>query len=250
MKKKIFKILVGFISLVILTGIIIILRKPGFYIANVHYKGLNYINESQVTSFFKPIDNRHMIIAILKFYSVKNDVRKSYPQISDISFNIKYPNQFNVFIKEKKAEFLFITKQRQYFVSNEGILLNIMPSEPNKLYNADKIVIVKGIVPRFEKKYYIDPELLKKIKPITALLTQYLADKNLQVKFTSDHQIVLIKDDILPIKIGSMAYLEDKFKNLHDFYQYGVQDIENNIQFIDLRLANKVVVKYWSNDEN
>jgi cell division ATPase FtsA len=55
--------------------------------------------------------------------------------------------------------------------------------------------------------------------------------------------IVLLKGDVLEIKIGDLASLQEKFLNLSYFFNY-VDYESDTIKYIDLRILGRVIVKY------
>lgn len=234
-----------FIGCMILIGIgfILFLRSTTFQIQQLHYQGNRFVSQKSLDIYFTPLVKKNILFGAMRFSSYKKKCIKQYAQISSIDFSMKFPNYFWIIIKEKQPAFLLITPDSQYFIANDGTLLNT-DSSVGSVDNPDKIIIIKGLGLQLSDKTHIHPHLLKTILAVVLPLKKYLLEKNIQVEFKTNQEVVLLKDDLLPIKIGTTDALEQKFKNLKNFLKYVQIDPENPIQFIDLRLPNKVIVKY------
>lgn len=248
MIKTIKKFFILFCFILVLAGLIYFIQHPYFKLQKLEYQGQNFILKKSLQSVFAPLEKKNILVASLMFSHYKKICLKQYPQIEKISFGIKYPHYFLIIIKEKKPEFLLITSQKQYFIAEDGTLLNLNYT-PIALNNADHILIIKGLIPQFLEKTILQKELLKSLKSLKIYLATHLSDQKLQIKFHNPNNLILLKDDILPIKIGDTEDLDEKFQNLKHFFKYVPNIQSKNIQYIDLRMKNKVIVKYWNDDE-
>ncbi|NQY74712.1 MAG: hypothetical protein HRT90_08115 [Candidatus Margulisbacteria bacterium] len=229
---------VGILSLFFALGVMVILLSPQTSIHKITFRGAQFIERPSLISHFKTLSGKPLLYPWVARGFIRNSYIK-FPQIKKITFGWKYPRQINVHITEKKASVMYFTKEYQYIVSEDGTIL----SKDGHLGGFNSLPIISGIPEEAFRSFHISDSLRKKTSHIIENMSFYVDHHTLQMVFQPNNTLILLKDDVLPIKIGRLTNLDKKFKNLNQYYQSGVAG-EKFLQYIDLRITDKVVVKY------
>jgi cell division septal protein FtsQ len=242
------KILWVFIVILIITGLVLFINNKKFFISEIIINNNHFVAKEKIERFTNPLKNHNFFIALTRSFFVKPKILKSFKQIENVKFNFDFPAKIKVTIFEQKPWGMFLIPEKNIFISVDGTILN-SGDDPVTIDEADKIVIIKGIKSNIFQNNTINAKLFEKIKQIQSLISQYFLDKNLHLYFEAENNLILLKNDAIPIIIGEMDQLEQKFKNLNNYFLY-VKPDESKIEYIDLRVTNKVVVKYDKSYEN
>jgi cell division septal protein FtsQ len=237
--------------LIVLSSISIFIFHPYFRIKQIAYNQQNYISNQNLNKHLNKYLEKNIFLTMFR-NSIKKELLKTLHQIADISTSIKLPNTIKLKIKEKKPLVSFIAPQKTLLISQDGTILN-NEIENVRIDNLDKIMIIRGIPLKYLQGIKITPLLLSKITTILNLLEKYFPNNSFQIEFLSfeldkKHQfqdrIIIWKNDTMPIKLGNLNNIENKMIRLKDFFKIYQQKNRKNIDYIDLRVSNKIIVNY------
>ena len=232
-------------GLLVVGGLIFFLRYPKLYVNEIIYENNYFVTDAKLQEVFEGFENKNIFSMYLYFNFWQNHrFLARYPKLSNIKLAIKWPQTLIVQVQEKKPYFLFLGRNHNYFLAKDGTILSRKDSLIKEADSLNKLVIIRGIKDSYFSGAALEKNFFKKIVNISENLQFYFEDIDLQIEFISDDEIVLLKNDILPIKIGKMKDIEKKFKNLKYFLKYYEKDI-SFLEYIDLRVINKVVVKKY-----
>lgn len=218
---------------------------PQFAISNIHYDGTQFISKDQLHKHCSALIGKN-ILCPLFIRSFSKTILNRFPQIAKIRFQPKFPNTVTVQVEEKSAWVSFVTDNGHYMIAEDGTILNRDNWNPN--LDLDKLVFFRGVPDQEFQSSFLGPQWVKKARQVVENLQFYLPAERMHIEFKKNRDVVLIKDDVLPVQIGSMEYLDLKFRNLKYFLkQYGHKLPQ--IDYIDLRVEDRVVVKYTSDHD-
>jgi cell division septal protein FtsQ len=236
------KILIVILLLFFLICLGFFLKNEKFKIVSVEYKDNVFVQEEQLEDFFRVLKEQNIIYAGLYFQFLEKSFLRKIPKVKSLRLRLKFPDKLVLEITEKQPWVLFLTEDDNYFLAKDGTILG-RSGNPTGLNNLDKLIIIRGVGSEYLQDIFVSQEWLTKITRIIENIRFYFSTINIQIEFREEDNIVLLKDDTLPIKLGNMEKIEEKFRNLKWFFKYSKDWQENKIEYIDLRVVNKVVVK-------
>ena len=233
----------GLIILVIvgsIVGIGTFIYHPIFLIQKVAIRSTNFINPDTIQKHVKPLLGKN-IGSILFLNKFSNQLKKLHPPLQHVKFKVKLPNQIEVIVTEKTPWATFLSGKNNYVIAADGTILN-RNSTQAQVSNINELIIIRGVENSEFQKQYISSELLQSSKVIIDNIQFYFPYENMQIDYLDKHQIAIIKDDTLTIKIGNLDVLDLKFRNLKSYLKkYGHQT--DQLEYIDLRIEDKIITK-------
>lgn len=223
------------------TFIYIILGSQTLKLSQITIAGNNYVPTEPLETLSKPLLDKH-VISILFTNSISKQIREKYPQISDIQYKIQWPNTLQITIIEKPEWAVFVANNEDQIVAEDGTVLNSLTTNYH-IQSVEKLIIVRGIHPNKFQNNRLHPETVTAIKSIRKKIEGYQQNVPIQYQFNQIHELSIIYNDELTIKLGKLEHIEEKFKQLHRFLKIN-QKPYNQIHYIDLRIPRKVVVNY------
>ena len=164
--------------------------------------------------------------------------------IQESEYEYAWPNQLSVRVKEKDPWVIFLVDGKSVLVASDGTLLSDGSRELSKGFSHD-VWIIRG----FPKSYFLDPkmpgDLIAHIQKVIGAIQVHYDNRSLQLEFRGEDDWALIQDDMLPIEIGSLDDLDQKFRALHSFFVYYEElKRKKSLASIDLRVPGKLFVTY------
>ncbi|MBT5855070.1 FtsQ-type POTRA domain-containing protein [bacterium] len=232
----------GAVCLLILIGVgaYTLITTPSFRIKSITIEGCNFIPSEEIYTHVESLKGQHSLV-VLRSYKHEKEIKAQYPAIDKIDISLQFPNKLQVQIIEKKEWVSYLTNQANKIIAKDGTILNQYTNAP-QVSGLDQMIIIRGIKDDALQGNSIDRTLLQKTERIVSNIRYYFPYKNIQIEFIDNDHLILIKEDTLPIKLGKLEHIEDKFRNLMYFFrQY--PEKENRLDYIDLRIKDRIVVK-------
>jgi cell division septal protein FtsQ len=218
---------------------------PELQLKQVLILGTHYTKTQDIASFC--LQKRHQnIIGLMISRSFKDTLYKQFPQIESAKFGIQWPNTLTLTIMEKKPFSIFMTVPAKLCAEDGTVLQNALQESPL----TKDCIKVYGLSEKWTHHMVPEP-IIGKISTIT----KHLQKTNIKGSLVFRHiwltpagnldDLVILKDEKIPIKIGPIHDLPSKFQKLSLFLDHWkAKEPSKNIQYIDLRVPHKVIVKY------
>ncbi|MFC1770900.1 cell division protein FtsQ/DivIB [Candidatus Margulisiibacteriota bacterium] len=248
MKKSLF--LFSFLLLCIIGSAFLFFHSK-FNISQIEVKNNNFIQKKALDKICSDYYTKNIFKTLLT-QSLSKKLLSSFPYLASLKLKIILPDSIIIFLKEKEPFCTIVSPEKNLLISKDGTILN-KETKDYTLPNLDDILIVHGINENLLTKTTIPFELQQKIKIISNALNKTFPNNTFNIEFTkldlNDIQngydkIILFSNDILPIKIGNLENLNAKIKQLKDFLKSYDFNNGKNISYLDLRVNNRVIVKY------
>jgi cell division septal protein FtsQ len=181
---------------------------------------------------------------------------KQFPKIEAISLSVSLPDTLTLSVQEKKPWLVFLGEHGSIVIAKDGSVLSD-GSQDVRLPEKGNLLIIRGLPQSLFEHEQLSEVVLFKLRTIVDKVRYHFPDAALQMDctnldFASEFEglddIVLIKDDTLPVRLGSLVDLEDKLVLLKKFFWYYGKEVDPKpLEYIDLRAKGKVIVKYAEN---
>ncbi|MFA5878797.1 MAG: hypothetical protein WC860_01335 [Candidatus Margulisiibacteriota bacterium] len=242
------KILLIIFVILFIGALYFFLREPKFLISDIYYTNNNFIPNKVLEQNFVYLKEKNFLLAYFSFNKYKKRFLKRFPEVKGLTVSIKSPNILRINVQEKEPFVLLINKKKNIVVSDDGFVLNSLNNQAS-INNLSQILIIKGVGNNVIKENRLKIDLLTDIKYLSNSIRLNFPDDSFQILFDNS-QIVILKNDSIPIKIGCLSNLEVKFANLKEFLTYLPYEKQKNISYIDLRIPDRIVLKYNTTYEN
>lgn len=236
------KILLIIFIVLLFIAIFFFLRDPKYIISDIYYFNNNFVPIKYLDQNFNSLKGKNFLIDWFSFNNHKKKFLQKFPEVESVKIYLKFPNTLKIFVKEKDPSFLIICKKKNFVISEDGFVLNFLNNQAS-ITNLNKILIIKGLNSDIIKGNLLDANLLNEIKIISNYLKINFPLTSFQILFEND-QIVILKDDLVPIKIGSITNLNTKIINLKKILTFLPEAKQKNIMYLDLRIPDRVIIKY------
>lgn len=220
-----------------------LLLSPVFYVDDIRVEGAQFIAEQDIQRYTQPFSGKNVFLTWF-FYDVKSFLANHLEVIQSSKYHYKWPNHLSVSIVEKQPWVSFLVEGKSVLVAGDGTLLSDGSRELSLGFSED-VWIISG----FPGSYFLDPkmpgDLIEHIHRVVDAITQHYQQASLQLAYRGDDNWALIQDDTLPIIIGSLDHLDEKFQALQSFFVYyeGLAR-KKPLSGIDLRIPSKLFVTY------
>jgi len=217
---------------------------------NCRIVGLQYTPSSEVEGVLRPLYGRNALMVSMGGMANRR-VLSQLNKIETVSSDFHWPNGMTVTVTEKKPWLGFLGPEQTVVIAHDGTLLtngDVLPQDP-------QLILVRGVnidAVSIQKK--VSPHLLQTLRAITLPIRKVFPRDECQIDITglmmgpngvTYQEVVLIKNDTLPIYLGNEDDLPQKLRQLTAYFSYrATQPTPNAIAYIDVRLANRIVVKY------
>jgi hypothetical protein len=223
-----------------LGGLIVafLLTNPFFSIKEISYGPTNFVSKDKLSFYTENLMGK-TIFCIYGMRDFKASILENNPAIQSLHFSAKWPSTVRVDVIEKSPWVTFLGRKKNIVVANDGTILNDEDSIIT-LEKIEDIIIIRGVpIESFTEKHIPD-DLKSQLHYVIGNIKFYFPLTNLQMEFM-ENELILIKDDQLPIKIGTLSNLDVKFRNLKTYLEYA--DTSKKLTYIDIRLEDRIVVK-------
>jgi cell division septal protein FtsQ len=173
---------------------------------------------------------------------------KSIVQIKKIKIIRSYPGTIKIRVEERQPYSVVMFGSVPTLFDNEGYVL-ARKDLSSSIYKLDVTTypVIRGIKPKDLVKDDLgsrinidDRELIKKSLD---QLKKFLPAGSIQIDISERDDIVVLIEDFLKVKLGSMDDIEKKIKILSALIDANREDL-NKVTYIDLRLINDPVIKF------
>jgi cell division septal protein FtsQ len=251
-KKRVYYIkLTAFVILVLvlIVGSIVLIRHPVLNITNIEVGETEFADRELILTstedalgknlfFFLPKSN----FLLLPRFEIEQEIKKTNPSISGVSFDLKGLNKLNIEIEEYKPKVLWCKGEGGCLFVNEGG--RAFMEEPF-LHSFDGLLKFNNVDPGVEVGWdVIDRVFLNKILNFR----ESVKELDLEIKTVSspDKDVYYLNtQNGFEILVSQTDNLEESFENLKVIFEknaIGAEDL-NIIDYIDLRFGNKVFYK-------
>tara|TARA_B100001094_G_scaffold326173_1_gene381815 strand:- start:512 stop:1225 length:714 start_codon:yes stop_codon:yes gene_type:complete len=199
-----------------------------------------FLDTHNYQSFISEFKNKNIYNTI--YFS---DLKKSpflFPEIKKVSIKKTGLNSLFISINERKAWISCIIEGHSFFIDKEGFILkkNNLISE----IETETLFIVKGLSNKDLINNKVKPKTLTKLMSLKNTFDSYLPNRSLLIEKTKIENWNLIIDDNITVLFGKLNNFEIKFKKLLYYLNSTDMKKNKNIDYIDCRLNNKLLVSY------
>ena len=192
----------------------------------------------------------------LRWVTGSDFILKKFPKIEKAEMDITFPATLTIRITEKEPWLAFLGETGSVVIAKDGTVLSD-GSEDVLLPEKSNLLIIQGLPPSLFDHDQLSDVVLAKLRTIVDKVRYHFPDAALQLDctgldFSSEFEglddVVLLRDDTLPVRLGSLVDLEEKLVLLKKFFWYYSKEIDPQpLEYIDLRAKGKVIVKYAEN---
>ena len=238
-------------SLFSLFLLLILSFHPYFTIKDISFEGENFISDTAIMMRTEPLLGSS-ILWWGCMGGLKRHLIDEFSQIDTVAVTVDYPDKIRFSIEEKPVRLSFLLEGEPLFISYDGTILNKDKQANAYIQNLEDIMIIKGVPVEVFQGLKVEKTALEKIDKLVTLIDQHLNHLTLQVDCEdvvlsatglTIKTITLLKDDHIPIYIGTMKQLSQKFLNLSNFFKF-YEKSDSSIEYIDLRVSDRVIVSY------
>ena len=261
-KKEIFIFRSGIVTLILVVLLFVLI-----YLSRIDYLRISSItaegNSVTSSSDIEKIVKANMAGFYFKMFSksnallypkneIKDDLMNKFQRIEEINFSVKNFEELFITIKERKPDILWcgmeigIAEEEQcYFIDSDGLIYSKAPNFSGNVFlraygnieGSDPIGQEFLSVSKYQSLKFFQSAIRQ--YGLTPIAVSKLSDDDMEMRFeeggkllyNSDQDMVRLGDDI-----GSILK-DEEFKN-------GLESGELNLDYIDLRLGNKVYYRF------
>jgi len=233
-------------------------------VKKIRITGAYYCKEAEIRSIASAYKG-HQLIKVILSGQLKKKLQKQFSAIQSVRVSVLFPSVLTIKVVEKSPFAAFYTAKNVRIVASDGAFLEAiaLTITPNAQVNVSGVPI-SLLTPDAH------PIIIDKVAHIYAEISQYPELKTAEINFQRlvlsevpmiisanqelwvvpdcepiGDQFVILKARKLPIKMGGLESLSEKLKTLDAFFgQKNVNISSQNITYIDLRVPDRVIVKY------
>lgn len=218
-----------------------LLKAPWFYVQDVTVKGCKFTPVEDVHVLLAPYYGHSIFIPLLTD-SLSAKLRLTFPQCQAIKIRPASLNRLIVTVEEKKPWASFWVDGRTILVASDGSVLGASDADMSEY---PELLIIRGFPDMYFQDKHIPEDFVVHIHDVLSRLKHFLPGASFQLQFQDRYNWIILYQDTLPIYIGTIKNLDDKFQRLQSFLgHYQNQNEAKPIEYIDLRADNKILVKY------
>ena len=223
--------------------ILVLWFSPIFYLKSIDITSKPlFVELNDCQRSLDTLVGKHLLA--IYFLNLINKQLHYFPEIKSFSIVFDSINALQVSLTERHPWISSIIDGKTVFIDEEGYLLTYNQTS-NKVLDHD-IFIIKGFLKNDLSQTTLSSLMLKQLQDYVAVFECYLPNHNLFLEHVHDELWQLILDDSIVVLLGDLANLENKFERVNYFLtQLSPQDY-NNLDYIDSRIDNKLLVKYAS----
>jgi len=239
MKIKIGRVLAG--AGVLFLVAIFLLKSSVLALHQVALKGNQFTPKEKVRPIIAPYYG-HSLLIPLYINSLRSKLLSEFVHCDDIIVRPKSLHSLQITLVEKKPWASFWVDGRTILVADDGSVLGASDTDMSKF---DELIIVRGFPAMYFQEKRIPKDFVQHIHEVLAALKRYIPGTSFQLQYQDRYNWVILYHDTLPIYIGTIKDLDDKFHRLQSFLLFYNSQLEPKpIDYIDLRADKKILVKY------
>ncbi len=242
------KIIVILFIIALLVGVYFFATHPSLKLTDIKFQNQNFIPIIKLVSSTDEFKKKN-IIWLFATSKIATKLYKDFQPIENIKIKLEFPSKAIITINEKKPWVAFIANGKTILVAQDGTVLS--HDIDSKIENLENLIIIRGFPDSLFTGQYISKNILTNVGKVVNTIRQEFSRETFQMEFLaveaaktelSVDDLVLYMDDTLPIKVGSLKNIEDKL-NAFKCFLNTTKINKNKIDYIDLRVARKVIVK-------
>ncbi|NBV82952.1 FtsQ-type POTRA domain-containing protein [bacterium] len=222
----------------------------------VAIQGNYYVTQDEVRNAVELYHGRNAVLLSVGG-ALNRRVAAMLPKVQRVRSDYKWPHAVQLTVIEKKPWIVLAADEGAVIVAADGTVLQRRSPEDVAPLPREAIV-VRSVDPVYFSQKIINPYLLNALTPVVSVIRSYFPDQVLQMELKglvmspagcSFDELILIKDDSVPVYVGAEAKMGTKLSALRQFLWYVGMDTpadetEAPIRYIDLRVDGKVLVGY------
>ncbi len=211
--------------------------------------GAVYCPPERIQALCAPYRNQNVITTFLSG-RLKRRLKKAFPQAQKIAIWPLFPSVLQIKITEKTPFITLAGSTEMVVVAQDGTALQRL--NPACAASANLGLVVRGIPPRWAVPKVPPKAMVKLVTLVEALQHAQGLDHPVivihhlsLVPSSNRDDIVILKDGILPIKMGSLDQTSQKLAAAALFItHHRTEAPSKNIGYIDVRVPHRVIVNY------
>lgn len=183
-------------------------------------------------------------------------ILQKFPKVAEVQMSLTLLGTLTVKITEKEPWLAFSGENGSVVIAKDGTILSD-GSEEIPLPEKGNVLIIRGLPPALFENDHLSEVVLIKLRTIVDKVRYHFPDAALQLDctgldFSSEFEglddVILLRDDTLPVRLGALVDLEEKLVLLKKFFWYYGKEIDPQpLEYIDMRAKGKIIVKYADN---
>ena len=233
--------------LILLSSIIVfflIASLPMFKIEGVDVAGTRLLlSDEAVRTANIPLGNS---ILLTSFSDAKRRLLE-IPIVKKVSFSRILPSHVLIKVEERKESVVCVLKNKQSLIlDKDGVVLNPANQAMFGVEFPDitGLPVMNGLEESWlESGRYIKADVGRDVLKLLSEFEDFIVPQSLQIDISDTHDIKLLADDVLRVRIGSASDLKQKMKVFESIYQK-VRGKKNDIEYVDVSSVKFPVVKF------
>ena len=200
-------------------------KKYDYLLTEVEISGLNNISESEINQHFEKYYNKSIFLVSLKEIS-QNIEKNNWIESAKLKSNFK--NKISIYIKELKPMAIFFNGKSYLLITKSGEVIDFAQDK-----EIQKYIILEGQNASTQALKLIEaiPNKLKS----TIIKAQYINNRRWNI-YTKEN---------LRIRLPEIEY-KKAMNTFIDIYDDLYSSDITNIEFIDLRIPEKMIIKFYN----
>ncbi len=220
---------------------IFLLKSSALSLQQVALKGNEFTPKDSVRPIVAPYYG-HSILIPLYVNSLRSKLLLEFVHCEDIIVKPKSLHALQVTFVEKKPWASFSVDGKTILVADDGSVLGGSDADMSQF---DELIIVRGFPAMYFQEKRIPNDFVQHIHEVLTALKRYIPGTSFQLQYQDKYNWIILYHDTLPIYIGTIKDLDEKFHRLQSFLMfYNSQVDPKPIEYIDLRADKKILVKY------
>lgn len=256
-KRLVFKaILFGVVFIAIFAGIIAFFRIPYFQVDKIEISGNNSLVESELIDAIKEKLNGKYLRLFPKtniFIMPKNKILVEIPdefnRIKKITLDKKFFNGIAVKLEERNNAMLYCVAEKCAYTDDSGFVFEKAPYFSGAVYLklVDQRNLDNGenekIIEKYVGSYLMEEKEFKKITEF-AKLTDKIGGGVLEIIIKKENIYEFYTQEGWKIILNDKNEIKDAYLNLTTALDSSIKEKQTKLEYIDLRLGNKIYFKY------
>ena len=134
-----------------------------------------------------------------------------------------------------------VTDSNSWLLAEDGTIIS---TDQAGIKNKDALLIMKGLSPHYFAKNVVSDQLLTELSAFKEMLETHITEKTVLVDTDDLYHINLILNDEVFVYLGEFSQANSKIIQLKQFLNYISDEKFAKMSYIDLRIDQKVYVKY------
>ena len=200
-------------------------KKYDYILTEIEISGLNNVSEIEINQHFKKYNNKS--IFLVPIIEISKKIEKN-SWIESIILKNNFKNKISIFIKEFKPIGIYFNGESYLLINKLGYVIDF----------ANKNEILKYII--FEGQ-----ESITKAPNLIIAIPKELKSKIIRAQYINNRRWDIYTKENLRIQLPEAGY-EKAMSIFIDIYADLYSSDITNIEYIDLRMAEKAIIKFYN----